>query len=168
VITFHVPGVPAPQGSGTARSSGRKHWVDTGAHDPKKPLGQWRALVSLAAHQAMAGRPPIAGPVVVAAIFTMPRPKSYPKKRWAATSKPDKDKLERAMLDSMSKIVFVDDSQVVSSRTSKVLEGDYLNLASAAPGLSVVVVAMEGTEQSLEGAINLAWSELIRPRRKIS
>jgi Holliday junction resolvase RusA-like endonuclease len=57
------------------------------------------------------------GPLVVTAIFMLPKPASV--KRWRPSVKPDLDKLQRAVLDGMTGHVFVDDSRVVSIAAEK-------------------------------------------------
>jgi len=51
--------------------------------------------------------------------FFLPRPASLPKKVLHHMKKPDLDKLIRACLDSMTGIMFKDDSQVTSIQASK-------------------------------------------------
>jgi crossover junction endodeoxyribonuclease RusA len=60
--------------------------------------------------------------------FVMPRPKSAPKtKTLPAVKRPDIDKLTRAILDAITGICLVDDSQVVGLKASKriALPGEY-------------------------------------------
>jgi Holliday junction resolvase RusA-like endonuclease len=60
------------------------------------------------------------GAVKVDAIFVLPRPKATPKKKTPpAIKKPDSDKLARAVLDGMTGVVYVDDSQVVDVHSRK-------------------------------------------------
>lgn len=64
----------------------------------------------------MAGRPPLAGPIIVLATFTMPKPTGAPKlrKTWPDVY-PDGDKLERAFLDALTDGgVYKSDGQVVA------------------------------------------------------
>ena len=107
-IEFFVPGKPAPQGS--KRHVGRGVLVES-----SKEVGPWRERIALAAHQAMKGRPPADGAVIVGLIFIMPRPKSLPKSKPTpfATKRPDIDKLARAALDALTTNVIRDDSQVI-------------------------------------------------------
>lgn len=146
MIVIHVPGVPLPQGSPRAFVRGGVARVVSGATSEKTPLGGWRARIAHEASVAMrtAGLQPISGPVSVSAIFTLPRPKSAPKKRWAADRRPDLDKLTRAVLDGLTSIVYLDDCQVVDMSCRKVLAGDALNLAfECHPGLLLVVVDLD-------------------------
>lgn len=106
-VRFFVPGKAAPQGS--KRHVGRGILVES-----SKDVGPWRERVALAAHQAMAGRPLFGGAVTVSLNFVMPRPKSAPKtKTPAAVTRPDVDKLARAVLDALTDVSFSDDSQVI-------------------------------------------------------
>lgn len=108
MISFFVPGKPAPQGS--KRHVGRGILIES-----SKEVGPWRERIALAAYTAMAGRPVFDGAVDVTLNFVLPRPKSAPKTRTpAATKRPDLDKLERACLDALTDVVFSDDSQVIS------------------------------------------------------
>jgi crossover junction endodeoxyribonuclease RusA len=59
-------------------------------------------------------------PVAVEMSFFMPRRAAEPKRTTPAhTRKPDLDKLQRAILDSLTGIVFTDDSQVTRVTGSK-------------------------------------------------
>jgi Holliday junction resolvase RusA-like endonuclease len=121
MIEFVVPGIPAPQGSKTPWGSE--------SNPATKP---WRAMVAHYAHEAMEGRGfYLADPLVVSILFTFPRPKSHFRTGkhsgvlrddaplWK-TSKPDLDKLVRAVLDGCTGIVWRDDSQVAFLTVSKV------------------------------------------------
>lgn len=128
MINFHVPGTPAPQGS--KRHVGRGIMVES-----SKAVGPWRERVALAAHQAMDGRPLLDGPVNVVITFTMPRPKTAPKRTTPpATKRPDLDKLTRAVLDALTGITFTDDSQVIALRCSK-----HLAELGETPGVYIAV-----------------------------
>lgn len=108
-----VPGNPAPQGS--KRHVGKGILVES-----SKEVGPWRERVALAAHNWMSGTAPLTGAVEVGLAFVLPRPKSTPKTRTpAAVKRPDLDKLERAVLDALTGICFVDDAQVVELKSSK-------------------------------------------------
>jgi crossover junction endodeoxyribonuclease RusA len=139
-LRFEVRGLPVAQGSLRAfvipgRDGRRAHAVVT--HEKKADLGSWRGMVSGAALRAHPSDP-WTGPVALDLRFRLPQPKSRrtsvgrgKKKRtfriWPDRT-PDLDKLARAVLDSLSRIVFVDDAQVVDLRAAK----DY-----GPPGLKV-------------------------------
>jgi crossover junction endodeoxyribonuclease RusA len=117
--TFTVYGVPAPQGSIKAFVTKRSRRVIL-TSDCKK-LKPWRQEISGTALAAMNGCPPAAKEVGVGVYvdFFFDRPKSVSKKWPDKTTKPDVDKLLRALFDALTGIAFVDDSQVVRGGYSK-------------------------------------------------
>lgn len=129
VISFTVPGKPAPQGS--KRHVGRGILIES-----SREVGPWRERIALAAHNAMyvAGQPLLGGAVDVRLEFVMPRPKSTPRDTPAAIKRPDIDKLARAVLDAITSVVIADDSQVVGLRATK-----RLALPDENPGVDVEV-----------------------------
>lgn len=112
-LRFEVFGTPQPQGS--ARAFVVKGRAVVTSANPN--LKDWRNLVSVAAREAMAGLPPVDGAVEVNVVFWLARPKSV--KRASVTVKPDIDKCLRAVLDSLTSVVFQDDAQVVLVGASK-------------------------------------------------
>lgn len=99
--------------------------------ESSKRVKPWRADVKAAAEKMFteAGFAPFDGPVSVSLAFVMPRPKSAPKsKHVPAVKRPDVDKLARAVLDALTGVAFVDDSQVIELAASKRLSnvaGDF-------------------------------------------
>jgi len=123
-IAFKVLGTPVAQGS--MRHVGRGRVV----HSNAAALLPWRDSVRAAAAAAMGGRELELGPVFVVAEFGFPRPKGHygtgrncctvrPSAPICHSQAPDIDKLLRAVLDSMTGVVFRDDSQVHGSHLSK-------------------------------------------------
>lgn len=116
VVEFRIPGPAAPQGSKRAirlRGSNRVVLVESSAK--VKPF---RAVAALCATQAWR-QPPTQGVVALEVAFRFVRPKSHTKADGSlragaplAPGKPDIDKLLRALLDAMTGVVYVDDSQV--------------------------------------------------------
>jgi len=129
--SFEVRGVPAPQGSA------RGFVVDGNVHitSANRGLAAWRRLVSdVAQHHAPSSL--WEGPLAVTLAFRVPGPKRAPKlRRTWPERRPDLDKLCRACLDSLTGIVWRDDSQVVRLEAEK----DY-----GAPG---VIVGVERVTQ---------------------
>jgi crossover junction endodeoxyribonuclease RusA len=90
----------------------------------------WRATVAAAALEAMHGHPPLAGPLELHAVFVFARPATHwgtgrnagtlkasaPAYCW---TRPDLDKLLRAIGDAMTGIVYRDDARVVIVRAEK-------------------------------------------------
>lgn len=120
-VAFTVDGTPVPQGSKRVVPTARGHRsVETN----ERTLNPWRNAVTGAAARAMGGRVPMAGPVRVDATFVHPRPRSHfgtgrnagQLKSSApvyCSTRPDVDKLLRAILDSITGVVVIDDGQVV-------------------------------------------------------
>jgi len=75
-------------------------------------LKQWRALVAVAAGEAMVSRRSFDGAVLLRAWFYLPRPKSMARKVVQHTKRPDLDKLVRAANDAVKGIIYTDDARV--------------------------------------------------------
>jgi crossover junction endodeoxyribonuclease RusA len=136
MISFTAYGKPEPQGSVRAfvhKGTGRP--ILTSANPKVK---DWREVIAWGAREAMAGEQPYEGPIEIRASFYMPRPKSV--KREHPTVKPDLDKLQRALLDALTSIVYRDDAQVVEIRASK----HYVNAEVPQPCVGVWVSEMGG------------------------
>ena len=131
VLTVTVEGLPAPQGSkAVVPTRDGRIWLRESS-DRVKP---WRATVKAAAAQARGRRAMLTGPIAIEITFLMPRPtghvgtgrnagtlrKSAP--MWPVT-RPDVDKLARAVLDALSGTWFHDDSQIVVLTAFKTYAG---------------------------------------------
>ena len=124
-VTFHVRGLPIPQGSMRAFLIKGRPVITSSS----RSLGSWRQAVSLQAQTVAGGI--MRGPIAVEITFLLPKPKSAPKKkRVYATKRPDLDKLCRSVLDSITHVLIADDSQVVELHAHK----DY-----GPPGVHVTV-----------------------------
>lgn len=117
-FSFFVPGEPITEGSTRAFASGQRVVV---THDRGRELDAWRIKVAHAAEAAAQARywePRYDGPVEVWAEFRLPRPKSAPKSRKHAQTKPDLDKLQRAIGDALAPYkrpgILRDDSRIVA------------------------------------------------------
>lgn len=97
--------------------------------EASKHVANWRAYAKLKAVKAMAGAEKIAKPtpIRVSVSFRFDRPKKHFTAKGikadaptSHTNTPDADKLLRALLDSMSGVVFEDDSQVSEIAVEKV------------------------------------------------
>jgi Holliday junction resolvase RusA-like endonuclease len=119
VLEFTVAGKAATKGSGrtvVSKSTGRAIYL----HDNPRTK-DWQAAIgwsAAAAIRALGGGIPFpTGPVFMAVVFYLPRPKSLLTTRKAPlviphVKKPDVDKTLRAAFDSLSGIAWTDDSQV--------------------------------------------------------
>ena len=84
-------------------------------HNKTKDLMEWRSKVGQAAH--LAGCTPITGAITITMRFRYLRPKSVI--RTQPTVPPDLDKQIRSILDALTGIAYVDDSQVVEITATK-------------------------------------------------
>ena len=100
-----IIGDPKPKGSWSVTKKGKfypvgKTWSRWYKHVASEVKKQWKG-------------PLLDEPVMITLHFYMPRPKSvkrtYPTSRYSS----DGDKLERSVADSMTGIVYVDDSRIV-------------------------------------------------------
>ncbi len=111
-VEIEVVGDPRPQGSKTAwynQKTQRVVMLD-GKGPGRKLFVEWRKAVKAAAKAAYIGRP-LNGPVTVDLTFRLERPKTVD--RDYPSIAPDLDKLTRAVFDSLTGVVFVDDALVV-------------------------------------------------------
>lgn len=133
-LSFTVPGVAASKGSVTRMKNGA--YLPAGTAASRMNYNNWKDNIATAARQAMHGQKPWAGAIRLMAEFSLPVPKSMPMKErgWIPhTKRPDYDKLVRALLDPMTGIVWVDDSQVCYSTINK------LYAWNNKPGVMVVI-----------------------------
>jgi crossover junction endodeoxyribonuclease RusA len=115
-IALVVYGLPVPQGS--KKTFFIKKLNRAVITEDNKRVRPWRQEVSGAAIDAMTQRGhifPIVQdiPLEVWCTFYFPRPKSLKKAITEKTTKPDIDKLLRAVFDALTGTVFEDDAQVV-------------------------------------------------------
>lgn len=113
---FEVLGTPVTQGSTRAFVQGGRAVV---THDKRKALMDWRNSIAYTAQQLGAAKLERGTPVWVVATFRLERPKSAPKRILRPTTRPDLDKLTRALLDALTGVLWADDSQVVSLKVNK-------------------------------------------------
>jgi Holliday junction resolvase RusA-like endonuclease len=118
-VNFTVHGTPAPQGSKTPWGSE--------ANPNTRP---WRAAVAAEAQAAMLNRALLTGPCALTVVFTFARPKGHYRTgrhsgelkpnapEWCST-KPDLDKLLRAIGDALSGIILRDDAQIAAVAAEK-------------------------------------------------
>lgn len=130
---FVVRGHPVTQGSKRAFVVGQRAvLVESGG----ERLGSWREAIAYTARAVRGQAEPLVGPVVVELHFEIQKPASCPKRRrtWPIKRRSgDLDKLERAALDAMTGVLFLDDSQVVDMHSKK----DWA--AASGPGVQVWV-----------------------------
>lgn len=107
MVSFVALGKPTTQGSyrPIVSKSTRKAIMVPMMSDAMRA---WRSTVSQAARSAMGSRSPLSGCVQIAVRFILPRPKK-PSNEWP---RGDCDKLQRALGDALTGIVYADDSQI--------------------------------------------------------
>jgi len=102
---------PVPQGS--MRSIRTKHGKTVTIHSAGSRLAVYRAAINEAARAKWKGGPS-AGPIKIGITFYFLPPKKPRHKVFPITRRVgDIDKLERAVLDALTNVVYIDDSQVV-------------------------------------------------------
>jgi len=131
--TFRVDGIPAPKGSKTIAKGGGKVWLRDSNAGVLKP---WRAKVAAASDFGVT----YSGPVFVAAVFYLPKPKTV--RRFFPSVKPDLDKLFRALGDGRTDGgLLADDALIVSQFIHK-------RYASERNPAGVRVLVMEAGEET--------------------
>ena len=123
MVSFTVDGTPHGKGRPRFRRFG--NFVQTYTDTKTK---SYESLVKDEAKKAMGSSPPLETPVRLDLTIRLPVPKSYPKKRLEAclngsewpTKKPDWDNVAKSIADAMNDIVFLDDTQIVIAKVTKV------------------------------------------------
>jgi len=122
--------------------------------ESSKDLKAWRDQVRFIAQQAFIGAEPFNGAVEVLLNFRLPRPKShYRTGRFAhvlrddapiwVTTRPDVDKLARAILDALTGVGYCDDSQVASLAPTKRYVDPYAQRGfEQVPGVMIYVAPL--------------------------
>lgn len=126
-VEFTVLGLPQPQGSKTTiQQKGRRPRMI----EDNPMTGPWRSTVAAAAQEAMAGRQLRSGPLRLRAVFVFPRPQGHfgtgrnegilkASAPLYCRTRPDVDKLLRAIGDACTGLVFRDDAQIVIVQAEK-------------------------------------------------
>jgi len=113
-IIIHVPGEAVP--FARAGANGKRRFTPGKQRNAMTAIGHYAAV-------AMAGRPPLAGPIRMELQATYLIPPSWSKKRAAAArwkiSTPDIGNITKLAEDSLNKIVFADDAQIAWSEQRK-------------------------------------------------
>jgi Holliday junction resolvase RusA-like endonuclease len=139
MIEIIVYGIPGAQGSKrfVGMGGGRGIMVEN-----SKKVAPWRQDVKEACLKA--GKPHTPGPVKIDMIFTMPKPKSAPKRRrtWPSVT-PDLSKLARSTEDALTQVGFYeDDARIVEyGRLAKVFPGEDPDSLDS-PGVRIRISAM--------------------------
>jgi Holliday junction resolvase RusA-like endonuclease len=104
------------------------------------PIVEFKHAIKTTIAAVVAGRPLMTGAVRVDLEFVFPRPASITKKTKPNpsiphTKKPDRDNLDKAVLDSLTGVLWVDDCQVCEGSLKKRIAA-----AGEQPGVRIVVI----------------------------
>ena len=133
LIKFTVYGVPEPQGS--IRAFLPKGWTRPVLTSDNPHVKSWRQEVAKAAAGAVEHLIPRGTAVYVGIRFQFAPPKSWRNGQCYKPTRPDLDKLVRAVLDAMTGIVYEDDAQVAEVNAEKIFEypeGCYIEVQAKA------------------------------------
>jgi crossover junction endodeoxyribonuclease RusA len=143
MVEIIVYGEPGAQGSKkfVGMAKGRGIMVEA-----SKKVAPWRQDVKAACINA--GKPHTPGPVRLEMVFTMPKPKSAPKRRrtWPS-GRPDVSKLARSTEDALTQVGFYeDDARIVEyGRLAKVYPGEDPD-ALESPGVRIRIWPMDDSQ----------------------
>lgn len=121
-------GIVTVELAGTPVAKGRARFVrSTGIAFTPAKTRSYESHLRLAAQDAMDGRAPLEGPLVMRVRVTLPIPLSFSKRKRAAAlagdehpaKRPDWDNYGKIAADSLNSIVFRDDAQIVDARVVK-------------------------------------------------
>lgn len=98
------------------------------AVEKKHPVNAWKAIIEIETRRLNIPDDWKTGPLQIDLFFVLPRPKNeyrktLPNPRYFAAKKPDKDNLEKAVLDAIGSI-YANDSHVVTGTITKVVASD--------------------------------------------
>jgi len=148
-VTFRVPGLPTAKGNLTALPIRRRDGRLGVSMTESRRVADWVATVRAAAAVAYGARPPRSDATLLVVHFYFPRPKSHyrgnkpgpdrlrPNAPKYMTTKPDIDKLERAVCDALKGVVVHDDSIIVG-----IISGKLYASYDQGPGVEVNVMSL--------------------------
>ena len=147
-ITLTVHGFPQPKGSMKAFRAWRSSRLVVTSDNPK--VKGWQLAITAAAVQSRGRAQAFDGPVSVTCTFALPRPESYPKRVIHHVTKPDVDKLARAVLDALTAAkVLADDGRVsdlVATKRYGTEAGAYIAVSTGELDLAAIVKHARATE----------------------
>ena len=148
-MTFTAVGIPQPKGSARAFTYRRRPEKGGGIgarvdHDNPKTR-QWERTVREAASRVIKPAAFICtGPVRLTVVFCLPRPQRLKHASSPHLTRPDCDKLVRALSDGMTGVCFEDDAQIVEIHAVKRYAA-----SNECPCAIVRVVALDVEQQPL-------------------
>lgn len=129
ILQVTIPAVPVAQPRGRATSRGGKARIYSPtriktSHGTKAhPIVEYKLAVRHAVMRAYGGQV-LDGPLRLDLVFVMPRPasmiwKTKPMPRMPHIKKPDRDNLDKAVMDALTGVLWRDDAQVCSGNVEK-------------------------------------------------
>jgi Holliday junction resolvase RusA-like endonuclease len=123
-LALWIAGTPMPRGSHTAVVRGnRAVLLDARRGPARAKFDAWMSAVKVAAEMARGEAEPLDGPLAIAATFYLARPKHETRderRRIYHATRPDADKLLRALLDALVRAGAIrDDARVSVVRVAK-------------------------------------------------
>jgi Holliday junction resolvase RusA-like endonuclease len=152
VVTFEVFGVPQTKGS--TRAFIPKGWTRPVITNTNPKARGWEQLVAAQA-QTVVGDGLFLGPVVLGIRFYFPRPQAIGTKLAHHIKRPDIDKAIRVIADSLTGVLYRDDSQVVRL----IAEKHYAEPAKPARALITVAEAAAPEPRQADFPIDDLFSE---------
>ena len=138
-IVLTIAGIPKPQPRSRARR-GQKGTYDPGMAD------FWKALVNAEARNWFTA--PLNGPIRVDSTFKFPRParlntKKHPEGLIHHWTRPDRDNLDKAVLDALKGVAWIDDAQVCDGWIRK-----FYHEKNGGPGVIVIITPIHEKGES--------------------
>lgn len=138
-LAFTVYGVPLTKGNHRALLlKGMKFPIVT---ETNRKVASWQQLVAAGASRAILERPEheralLTSGVRLTIAFYLPRPQKFHRRGVFVhhTTKPDLDRLERAILDALTSVAYRDDKQV-----TEIVSGKYYAAVDAPARVEVIV-----------------------------
>ncbi len=87
-------------------------------HFSPKKTTDWEQLIRSAAQEFVPEKL-LDGPLKASAVFYLLKPPSKPKRCLFPDTKPDHDNLEKAIYDALEKVIYVNDSRIVTKQFKK-------------------------------------------------
>ena len=126
MIRFVVPAIPVAQPRQRTRVVGKGGRYFAHNYTPTSaPVNAFKAAVQQAAAAVYSG-PPLEGPIALAVLFVLPRPKrllwkTRPMPRDWQPARPDEDNLSKAVRDALEGILWRNDSQICLPLAAKMV-----------------------------------------------
>lgn len=139
-VVLEVYGIPEPQGNKTGFVRGNRVVMVEGRRpDARARFKSWREGVTAAAREWQAEHKAVLldEPCRLRLVFRMPKPKSASKQRIWPDTRPDVDKLTRAVMDAITGVLITNDSRVCELDVRKTFAAD------APPGCTITLEVLD-------------------------